>query len=115
MKFGEYIREKRLNKKIAGKEFAEMVGISPTYLNDLEKGRKSIPASEKLLKIVETLFDNEDEKIVAYDLAAEANNDIAEDIKEKIKKYNLQNALRILSDEMIQDIKNMLKDLNYIN
>lgn len=39
MTFGEYLKQKRLDKEITLRGFAKLVDISPVYLCDLEKGR----------------------------------------------------------------------------
>ena len=45
--FGEFIQEKRKEKKLTLMEVAEKLKISFTYLADLEKGRKLPPNSTK--------------------------------------------------------------------
>ena len=37
LKFGEYIKSKRLEKGISLRELASKVGISPSYMSDIEK------------------------------------------------------------------------------
>ena len=61
LKFGEYIKSKRLEKGISLRELASKVGISPSYMSDIEKGRRNAPNKEKVDKIAEALFYSEEE------------------------------------------------------
>lgn len=42
MTFGEYLKQKRLDKEITLRGFAKLVDISPVYLCDLEKAEKRL-------------------------------------------------------------------------
>ena len=42
-KFGTYIRELRINSKIGQRELAQKIGIAASYLNDIEKNKRSAP------------------------------------------------------------------------
>ena len=50
MTFGEYLKQKRLDKEITLRGFAKLVDISPVYLCDLEKGRTAAPSIEVMQK-----------------------------------------------------------------
>lgn len=54
MYFGEYIRELRLARGFTQAEAARLLGMSPTRLNDIEKGRRNFarePPTKLLRKI----------------------------------------------------------------
>lgn len=51
---GDKIKKMRLEKGITQKDFASLVGISNSYLSDIEIGRTS-PSLKTLLKIAEAL------------------------------------------------------------
>ena len=51
---GKRIKEMRQFKHITGDRFSELVGISPTFLWDLERGNKR-PSVDTLVKIANTL------------------------------------------------------------
>ena len=70
MTFGEYLKQKRLDKEITLRGFAKLVDISPVYLCDLEKGRKAAPSMEVMQKMVSKLALNKEESERFYDLAA---------------------------------------------
>ena len=48
MQFKEYLAEKRSQRKIPVRVFAQLVGISPSFLCDLESGHRSFPSDPKL-------------------------------------------------------------------
>ena len=56
--FGEMLRSHRLCEEIGQKEFAKILGISPSSLCDLEKGR-TIPSVSRAKKIANKLQTSE--------------------------------------------------------
>lgn len=40
--YGKFIRKLRIDKNINQKEHAELLGVSPTFLSNIEKGKKAI-------------------------------------------------------------------------
>lgn len=51
MKVGEVIRTLRKNKKLTQLELCEKIGITQTYLSQLESGEKSNPGKELIFSI----------------------------------------------------------------
>lgn len=88
MKFGEYLRQKRLEKNMKAKTFAELLEISPAYLSSLENGSRQPPSYELLEKIAAILKLNTDERYLLFDLAGENKNppEISKDLTEYIYK-----------------------------
>ena len=41
--FGSYIRELRIKDNIGQRDLAKKIGIAPSYLNDIEKNKRSAP------------------------------------------------------------------------
>lgn len=68
--FGQFLTEKRVEKKVTLKELATALQISPAYLCDIEKGRRYPPAKEKLGQIADIFQLTKEERIYMYDLAA---------------------------------------------
>lgn len=61
-KLGQYIKEKRVNKKVTGKAFGELVGYSQSYISALENNRnKNIPNRNVLYNIATAL------NLIGYD------------------------------------------------
>lgn len=84
-RFGEFVKEKRLEKDINLRKLAEILGIVPAYMSDIEKGRRYPPDKEKIYKIAETLSLTEEETNEMFDLAALAKeNSVSPDLPEYI-------------------------------
>ena len=102
MTFGEYLKQKRLDKEITLRGFAKLVDISPVYLCDLEKGRKAAPSMEVMQKMVSKLALNKEESERFYDLAAleqTAKNPIPKDLYAFLKDNRvIVSALRTAKD-----------------
>lgn len=102
MTFGEYLKQKRLDKEITLRGFAKLVDISPVYLCDLEKGRKAAPSMEVMQKMVSKLALNKEESERFYDLAAleqTAKNPIQKDLNAFLKDNRvIVSALRTAKD-----------------
>ena len=102
MTFGEYLKQKRLDKEITLRGFARLVDISPVYLCDLEKGRKAAPSMEVMQKMVSKLALNKEESERFYDLAAleqTAKNPIPKDLNAFLKdNHVIVSALRTAKD-----------------
>ena len=102
MTFGEYLKQKRLDKEITLRGFAKLVDISPVYLCDLEKGRKAAPSMEVMQKMVSKLALNKEESERFYDLAAleqTAKNPIPKDLNAFLKDHHvIVSALRTAKD-----------------
>ena len=86
MKFGEYLRQKRLEKNMKAKTLAELLDISPAYLSSLENESRQPPSYELLEKIAAILELSTDERYQLFDLAGENKNppEISEDLTEYI-------------------------------
>lgn len=63
-KFGTFIRERRTAKGYSLRRFAELVGISPTYLSHVEQDKvDSPPTADRIQKMAELLGESADELI----------------------------------------------------
>ena len=102
MTFGEYIKEKRLEKGITLRGFAEIIDISPVYMCNLEKGRRPAPSEAIMEKIIERLMLNKEERNLLYDLAAReqsAKNPVPKDLNGFLKNNRvIVSALRTAKD-----------------
>jgi transcriptional regulator with XRE-family HTH domain len=61
--FGQALRKARLERKHSLRKFAEMVGISPTYLSQVEQDNVDPPTAERVQRMAELLGVNADEWI----------------------------------------------------
>jgi phosphoenolpyruvate phosphomutase len=112
MSIGRYIKELRRIRNIGQRELSRKIGISASYLNDIENDRRKGPSKEVIKKISYVLEANLE---YLYDLAGRSSRTIPLDIPDiirdysdavkllrVIKKYNLSSA-RI--QELIQTIE----------
>ena len=81
--FGSYIRELRIKDNIGQRELAKKIGIAPSYLNDIEKNKRSAPKTAILKKI--SLILNTDLDFL-NDLAGSSKKTLPPDIIEFIEK-----------------------------
>ena len=82
-KFGLFIRELRIKKNIGQRDLAKKIGVSPSYLNDIEKEKRSAPKLTVIKKISKYLETNLDE---LNDLAGVSKKEVAHDISEYMEK-----------------------------
>ena len=78
--FGFTVRRERAHRQIGLRQFAKMVGVSPTYQSKIERDELPPPAEDKVVKMAELLGQDRDE------LLALANR-VASDVTEIIKAY----------------------------
>ena len=72
------LREKRTAKGFSLRKFAELVGVSPTYLSQVEQGNVDPPTAERAKKMAELLDENSDKWIA---LAGRVPDDLPEIIQ----------------------------------
>ena len=72
--FGKYIETIRKEKRKSLRETAKAIEVSPQFLSEVEKGRKSTLTNER----IEKLMLSETQTYTLYDMAAEArtSNDV---------------------------------------
>jgi choline kinase/DNA-binding XRE family transcriptional regulator len=99
--FGAYIRKLRVEKGVGQRELAEKINVAASYLNDIEKNKRTAPKKE-LLKKISTIL--EIDLRVLYDLAGSSKNKIAPDIEEYvIENPNIISFLRTIKENKISN------------
>ncbi len=78
--FGERLREKRIEKGYSLRKFADLVGVSPTYLSQVEQGNVDPPTAERVKRMADLLGENSDEWIA---LAGRVPEDLPKIIQEQ--------------------------------
>lgn len=96
VKFSDFIRNRRKELDLMLREVAEAIGVTPPYLSDLEKGRRTAPDNpEILMKLTEILRLDQAGRDMLYDLVAHERDSVAPDIPLYIKNLPMaQTALR---------------------
>tara|TARA_B100001250_G_C19726170_1_gene756145 strand:- start:195 stop:1322 length:1128 start_codon:yes stop_codon:yes gene_type:complete len=82
IKFGSHIRDIRLKQRIGQRELAAKIGIAASYLNDIEKNKRTAPKISVINKISKIL---EIEKNYLHDLAGISKKSVAPDVSEYIE------------------------------
>ena len=98
---GVYITQKRLERDITLRGFAQKVGISPVYLCNIEKGRRPMTSEDTLEKMAAELLLDKKEKELLLDLAAKSKAIpiVAADLPEYINEKDIvRTALRTAKD-----------------
>lgn len=78
--FGRLLRDKRVQKGFSLRKFAELVGVSPTYLSQVKQGNIDPPTAERVHRMAELLGENPDEWIA---LAGRVPEDLPEIIQKQ--------------------------------
>ena len=106
--FGSYIRRLRIKNDIGQRELAKKIKIAPSYLNDLEKNKRTAPKAELIRKLSVILKADLD---LLYDLAGNSKKTVAPDIADYIEKNpKIISLLRSaknskLSDDEIEELE----------
>lgn len=92
--FGEYIRQKRLEKNISLRKMAQIMEYSPTYWSDIENGRRNPPNFDKLQQLCEEFTLSVEEKDLLFDLAGDFVQVPPPDLTDYLLDPNVRRALR---------------------
>lgn len=112
--FGDFIIAKRKERDLSARQLAIALDISPVYMCDIEKGRKSAVSDELLDNLRKILFLSEDDADLMYDLAAKARNTISADLPKYIMENEIvRSALRTAKKNHVPDEKweNFIKEI----
>lgn len=110
--FGQMLREKRIAKSFSLRKFAELVGVSPTYLSQVEQDNVDPPTADRVKRMAELLEENVDEWTA---LAGRLTEDLPEIIHAApIAVPDLLRAVRGLTPDQLrklrQDAERMQKE-----
>ncbi len=81
--FGSFIRDLRIKYGYGQRELAKKIGIAASYLNDIEKEKRSAP-KQLVIKKISTLLKTDIDYL--NDLAGQSKKEVAPDISEFIAK-----------------------------
>ena len=105
--FGGRLREKRLEKKITLRKFADMIGVSSTYLSQVEQGRYDPPTADRVRQIAKILGEDAD---LWIGLADRIPEDMEEIVKEHPKEMpELMRAARGLTPEQFEKLQQTIR------
>jgi len=113
--FGKFIRELRIKNGFGQRELASKIGVAASYLNDIEKEKRSAPKQIVIKKLSKLLKINID---ILNDLAGISKGNVAPDIGEYIENnpriVSLIRSIKEnnLNEEQIEKIENSLNKNN---
>ncbi|WP_432404860.1 helix-turn-helix domain-containing protein [Wukongibacter sp. M2B1] len=114
-KFGEYIKNKRLEKGISLRQMAGKLDITPSYLSDIEKDRRYAPDKEKILTIARILDIHSQELDLLFELAGKSKDTVPPDLPQYIKENKVVRTLlrtakkNNASDEELKELIKILQ------
>lgn len=87
--FGDYISHKRQEMGFTLRGLAKELGLSASYISDIEKGNREPNEKSLLDSLVKVLELNSEEAEKLYDMAAEQKNELAQDVSEYVNENSL--------------------------
>lgn len=120
MRYGQFLRSKRISdsRELTLKDVAEELGVSVSFVSDVEQGRRKPYDEEKTEKLIEFLKLTEEDIALMYDLAARENSRIPRDLDD-IMMYSeagemARYALRMTKKGAVSD-DDWRRFIHYIN
>lgn len=82
MRYGQFLRSKRVSdsRELTLKDIAEELGVSVSFVSDVEQGRRKPYDEPKTQKLIEFLHLSEEDVALMYDLVARENSRIPRDL-----------------------------------
>jgi transcriptional regulator with XRE-family HTH domain len=107
--FGQYIRRRRMEKELTLREFARMVGVSPTYMSHVEQDLADPPTAERVAKMAELLAENSDELVA---MAGRVPEDLPGLIQRRaLEMPGLLREASGLTPEQLQEVRESIRKL----
>lgn len=101
--FGQVLRERRIEKGYSLRKFAQLVGVSPTYLSQVEQMNVDPPTADRVKRMAEFLDESVDEWTA---LAGRLTEDLPEIIRERPTEVpGLLRAVRGLTAEQLRKLR----------
>jgi transcriptional regulator with XRE-family HTH domain len=107
--FGEKLRKERTAAKITLRKFAAQLGVSPTYVSQVEQGNFPPMTAERATKIAEILGGNADDWVALADR-------IPDDLDDRIRKHpnDMPELMRLatgLTSKEFETIKDVIREI----
>lgn len=97
--FGEYLAEIRQQRGYTIRHIASLLEISPSYYNDVEKGRRNPLDLNRLTRLAQIAGLTDGERNRLFDLAGNACGRIAPDLADYLcRREDVRDALRAARD-----------------
>lgn len=107
--FGQVLREARLEKLFGLRKFAEMVGVSATYLSQVEQDNVAPPTADRVKRMADLIGENSDEWI---GLAGRVPEDLPEIFRQQPTAISeLLREARGLDREQLQEVTTFIRSM----
>ena len=107
--FGQILRDRRIEKGYSLRKFAKMVGVSPTYLSQVEQMNVDPPTADRVKRMAEILEENVDEWMA---LAGRLSQDLPEIIHQKPKEIpDILRAMQGLTAEQLRKLREEVEEM----
>ena len=107
--FGQYVRRRRMEHKFTLREFARKVGISPTYMSQVEQDVADPSTAERVRKMAELLNESVDELIA---MAGRLPEDLPEIIQNRASEMpELLREASGLTPDQLQEVRDQIRKL----
>jgi transcriptional regulator with XRE-family HTH domain len=116
MSFGDYIRQRREEKRAADPEYslrrvAASVGIEPSYLSKIERGEQPPPSEETIVALAKELDEDPD---VLLALAGKVSKELQAIIRKRPKLFaQLIRQLKNMPDHAVLRLVREVRDGNW--
>jgi len=94
MSFGDFLQQRR-SSMMRQKVLAEKLGITVSYLCEIENGRKDPPQYELVVKIADVLNLKGTDRERFFDLAGKGRNEVSPDLPEYIMNSDVADTVRM--------------------
>lgn len=94
MSFGDFLQQRR-SSMMRQKVLAEKLGITVSYLCEIENGRKDPPQYELVVKIADVLNLRGADRERFFDLAGKGRNEVSPDLPEYIMNSDVADTVRM--------------------
>jgi transcriptional regulator with XRE-family HTH domain len=106
--FGEALREKRIEKGFSLRKFAQLVGVSPTYLSQVEQGNVDPPTADRVKRMAELMEESPDEWTA---LAGRVPEDLPAIIQEKTEVPDLLRAVQGMTADQLRRLRESAENM----
>ena len=96
MRYGQFLRSKRIadSRELTRRDIAEELGVSVSFVSDVEQGRRKPYDEEKTEKLIEFLQLTKEDIARMQDLAAKETAEIPKDLEETIMQTRAGDVIR---------------------
>lgn len=114
MTFGQHLHNLRRSRNISRREFAKSVGLSATYLSDIEVGGTKPPPSETIARILSALQPDEIDRRALLWLAASGrgSTEIDERLPTEIRAliYDLRKYADLIPERFARGLRTAVRE-----